>query len=195
MKKGFEIREYTSQDQQSFKKFYSTIENKKKQSQVLHALVQSQRAKRTWQAGIVGVIGIHMSQWIHGQLSFSSIPTIFLELILWSTGLGFVWYKLLCREYENKVRQAIERIPNELASIQKNEKSNAWVMVNNENEIVGTVALKFENGEGKIGYLTGQESQTRLQLVQNAFRFGRTNKIQVISKWGHEDSKWSESCI
>jgi hypothetical protein len=190
-----EIREYTSQDQLKFKKFYITIESKKKKTRVLHALQKSQSAKRTWQAGLVSILGLHFSHLLKAKLSLvlSTIPTILVELFLWSAGVGFVWYKWISKEYESKVQQATENMAKELANIQNIPKSNAWIMVNEDDEIVGTVALKYENGEGKLGYLTGEESRNRLLLVQNAIRFGRTNNIQVISKWGHEDSKWSES--
>lgn len=188
-----EIREYNSQDQEKFKKYYIASETKKKKTSALHALQKSQSAKRTWQAGLVGILGLQFSELTKASSVLSTMPTVLVELILWSAGVGFFWYKLLCKEYENKVRQATDDIVKELADIQSNTKSNAWIMVNDADEIIGTAALKYEKGEGKLGYLTGEESRNRLLLVQNAIRFGRTNKIQVISKWGHEDSKWSES--
>ncbi|KAI8097946.1 uncharacterized protein B0P05DRAFT_522688 [Gilbertella persicaria] len=191
--KDAKIREYTTADHQRFKQFYLSMENKKKQGQVLHALRQRASAKRVWHAGLVGILGIHLSQFMQ---SISIKNTLFLvsELLLWSAGVGIVWYRWISQEYEARLANICEHMATELNGIQKNEKSCAWVM-EKDDQIIGTVALKYEGGtEGKIGYLTGLDPQIRLKLVQNAIRFGRTNKIDVISKW-QDDLKWSESAL
>ncbi|KAG2196821.1 hypothetical protein INT47_002748 [Mucor saturninus] len=187
-----EIRQYTTRDQEKLKKYYLATELQKKQTRVLHALQKSQSAKRAWQAGLVGIFGLHYTS-LKAASSFSTtLPTILFQVVLWSAGVGLVWYQWLCKKYGDKVRLATDTIAQALAEIQNNPKSNAWVMVNDKDEIIGTVALKCVNGEGQIGLLTGEEARQRQMLVQNAIRFGRTNKIQVISKWD-QDSKWSES--
>ncbi|KAI8091686.1 hypothetical protein BDF21DRAFT_332150 [Thamnidium elegans] len=182
-----QIREYTSQDQQRFKQFYITTENEKKHARVLNGLYQSQGTKRTWQAGIVGIFGIHITQWL--KTPSLPLPLILIELMLWTAGVGFFWYNWLSRDYKKHVQQSVERISTGLLAIAKTEKSNSWVMENNKGELIGTVALKYENGEGKIGYLTAERKQDCKELVQNAFKFGRANKIRVISKWQERDSK------
>jgi hypothetical protein len=183
------LREYQPEDQDNFKQFYISLENKKKTSRVLHAIQQRSSAKRTWQAGIVGILGIHISQWSATLLKSTTL--VILEILLWSAGVGLVWYRWISQQYDKAIVEACEHIVNELGSMKKNEKSNAWV-AEKDGQLVGTVALKYEQGEGKVGCLTGLDSQTRLMLVQNAIRFGRTNKIEVISKWQNE-TKWSES--
>jgi hypothetical protein len=186
------IREYQPEDQENFKRFYVSLENKKKRTRVLHALQKRTSAKRAWQAGIVGVLGIHLSQWAKSATVLKSTTMLILEILLWSAGIGFVWYRWISREYDTALVKACEHIATELGSMRKSEKSNAWV-AEKDGQLVGTVALKYEDkGEGKVGFLTGLESQTRLMLVQNAIKFGRTNKIEVISKWQNE-TKWSES--
>ncbi|GAA5799495.1 hypothetical protein HPULCUR_004911 [Helicostylum pulchrum] len=188
-----QIREYTSQDQQRFKQFYIATENKKKHARVLKDLYQSQGTKRTWQAGIVGIFGIHITQWF--KTRYLPLPLILIELMLWTAGVGFFWYSWLSRDYKRHVQQSVERISTGLLAITKIEKSNSWVMENSKGELIGTIALKYENDEGKIECLTAKRKQDYRELVQNAFKFGRANKIQVISKWQGQDSKWSESCI
>lgn len=198
MKKHFEIREYTSEDQQKFLKLYLLFGEKKKRSRVLHELRKNNAAKRTWQAGLVGIIGIHLSYLFNSANAvkysyvFSALPTILVEMLLFTTGVGFAWYKWSCWDYDKKLLQSSKRMALELQNVHKNDKSNAWVMVDGSDNIVGTVALKYENNEGKIGYLTGEDKEQRVDLVKHAFRFGQTNKIEVISKLRHEDSKWSE---
>ncbi|KAI7881719.1 uncharacterized protein EV154DRAFT_545573 [Mucor mucedo] len=183
-----EIRQYTTRDQEKLKKYYLATELQKKQTRVLHALQKSQSAKRAWQAGLVGIFGLHYTS-LKAASSFSTtLPTILFQVVLWSAGVGLFWYQWLCKKYGDKVRLATDTIAQALAEIQNNPKSNAWVMVNDKDEIIGTVALKCVNGEGQIGLLTGEEARQRQMLVQNAIRFGRTNKIQVISKWD-QDSK------
>lgn len=187
-----QIRQYTNADQEKFKKYYLATELKKKQSRVLHALQKSQSAKRAWQAGLVGILGLHYSSLGTISTFSTTLPTILIQVVLWSAGVGLVWYQWLCKTYGDKIRLATDRIAKEFAEIQNNRKSNAWVMVNEKDEIIGTVAFKCVNEEGQIGLLTGEKAEQRQLLVQNAIKFGRTNKIQVISKWD-QDSKWSES--
>lgn len=196
MKRNFVIREYTNEDQHNFLTLYLLFGERKKQSRVLHELRQNKSAKRTWQAGLVGIIGIHLSYYFNSigvvnSFMLSTIPTIFVELLLWTTGVGFAWYKWICREYDSKLLESSKQMALELGNVGKNDKSNAWVLVEN-NEILGTVALRYENNEGKIGYLTGEGTEERMELVKHAIRFGQTNKIEVISKLSHEGSKWSE---
>ncbi|KAI8373923.1 hypothetical protein EDC96DRAFT_562657 [Choanephora cucurbitarum] len=192
--KDAEIREYTSTDRHRFKQFYLTMETEKKQSRIIHALRQRKSAKRVWHAGIVGILGIHLSNFMQSSISIKSTSLMLLEMILWSAGVGLVWYRWISQEYEQRLASICERMATELSGIQTNDKSCAWVM-EKDNQIIGTVALKYEGGkEGKIGYLTGLNPQIRLKLVQNAIRFGRTNKIDVISKW-QNDLKWSESAF
>jgi hypothetical protein len=198
MKKNFQIREYTSEDQHQFLTLYLLFGEKKKRSRVMHELRQSKSAKRTWQAGIVGIIGIHLSYYFnstellgHSAFALTSIPTVFIELLLWTAGVGFAWYKWICREYDAKLLESSKHMALELGNVHKHEKSNAWVLTDG-NGILGTVALRYENNEGKIGYLTGEGKEERVELVKHAIRFGQTNKIEVISKLSHEGSKWSE---
>ncbi|KAI7908197.1 uncharacterized protein BX663DRAFT_528691 [Cokeromyces recurvatus] len=185
------IREYTPNDQDKFKKFYIDIESKKRTNRVIRALKQRTVAKRTWQAGMVGILSIHLTQFLNLSITIKKTTLMIIEMLLWSAGIGVVWYKWICQEYNDELKRISERMATELSHIQNNGKSNAWMMERNGN-IMGTVALKYEKGEGKIGYLTGLNSQIRLKLVQHAFRFGRVNKIEVISKW-KDDLKWSEN--
>ncbi|KAI9483231.1 MAG: hypothetical protein EXX96DRAFT_599740 [Benjaminiella poitrasii] len=172
------IREYTSNDQEIFKRFYINMETKKRTNQVLRALKQRTSAKQTWQAGMIGILSIHLTQILKLSITLKHATLIMAETLIWSAGVGIVWYKWICQEYNNELKRTSEHMAIELSNIQTNEKSNAWIM-ERDGEIVGTVALKYEKGEGKIGYLTGLDSQIRLMLVQNAFRFGRVNKIEL----------------
>ncbi|KAI8372450.1 hypothetical protein BD560DRAFT_482817 [Blakeslea trispora] len=181
--KDAEIREYTSTDQQRFKQFYMAMEAEKKHSRVIHALKQRKNARLVWHAGIIGILGIHLSKFMGLPISIRGVSITLLEMFLWSASVGLVWYRWIGQEYEHRLSSICEHMATELNEIQKNDKSCAWVMEKND-RIIGTVALKHEEGtEGKIGYLTGLDPQIRLKLVQNAIRFGRTNKIDVISKW------------
>ncbi|KAL9551734.1 hypothetical protein PS6_004848 [Mucor atramentarius] len=169
MDKDTEIREYEPTDQAQFKQFYVEMQSKKRTSRVLHALKQRSSARRTWQAGLVA------------------------ELLLWSAGVSVFWFKWIGQEYDAELEKTCQHMATELAKIRKSEKSNAWIMTK-QGKIIGTVALKYESGEGKIGYLTGVDPQIRLLLLKNAFRFGRTINIDVVSKW-KDDMKWSESAL
>ncbi|CAO0803065.1 unnamed protein product [Mucor circinelloides] len=186
MDKDTEIREYEPTDQAQFKQFYVEMQSKKRTSRVLHALKQRSSARRTWQAGLVGILGIHFSRYNH---------TLWLiaELLLWSAGVSVFWFKWIGQEYDAELERTCQHMATELAKIRKSEKSNAWIMTK-QGKIIGTVALKYESGEGKIGYLTGVDPQIRLLLLKNAFRFGRTINIDVVSKW-KDDMKWSESAL
>ncbi|KAG2215933.1 hypothetical protein INT46_004189 [Mucor plumbeus] len=191
MDKDTEIREYEPRDQAQFKRFYFDMENKKRTSRVLHALRQRSSAKRTWQAGLVGILGIHLSQ--YSLLSTKHTLLLITELLLWSAGVSILWFKLISQEYDTELDKTCQHMTNELATIRKSDKSNAWIMTK-QGQIIGTVAFKYDSGEGKIGYLTGIDPQIRLLLLKNAFRFGRTINIDVVSKWKH-DMKWSESAL
>lgn len=186
MDKDTEIREYEPADQAQFKQFYVEMQSKKRTSRVLHALKQRSSARRTWQAGLVGILGIHFSRYNH---------TLWLiaELLLWSAGVSVFWFKWIGQEYDAELEKTCQHMATELAKIRKSEKSNAWIMAK-QGKIIGTVALKYESGEGKIGYLTGVDPHVRLLLLKNAFRFGRTINIDVVSKW-KDDMKWSESAL
>lgn len=186
------IREYQFEDQENFKQFYVSLENKKKTTRVLHALQKRTSAKRAWQAGIVGILGIHLAQWTKPANIVKSTTMLFLKIFLWTAGVGLIWYYWISPEYDTTLVKACEHIVTELGSMRKNEKSNAWV-AEKDGQLVGTIALKYEGkGEGKVGFITSLDSQTQLMLVQNAIKFGRTNNIEVISKWQNE-TKWSES--
>lgn len=191
MNKDAEIREYDPKYQRQFKQFYLDMEYKKRTSRVLHALRQRSSAKLSWQAGLVGILGIHLSQ--YSFLSAKHTMLLMVELLLWSAGIGVLWFKKIGQEYDDELNKTCQHMASELAAIRKSEKSNAWIMVK-QGQIVGTVAFKHETGEGKIGYLTGIDPQIRLLLLKNAFRFGRTINIDIISKWKH-DMKWSESAL
>ncbi|CEP09810.1 hypothetical protein [Parasitella parasitica] len=162
-----EIREYESKDQAELRRFYCDMENKKRTSRVLHTLRQRSSAKRTWQAGLVA------------------------ELLLWSAGLSIFCFKMIGQENDAELDRNCQQMADELATIRKSEKSNVWVMTK-QGHIIGSVAFKYESGEGIIGFLRGIDPQTRLLLLKNAFRFGRANNITVVSKW-KDDMKWSES--
>lgn len=187
MDKDTEIREYEPTDQAPFQQFYMEMQSKKRTSRVLHALKQRSSARRTWQAGLVGILGIHFSR-------HSPALWLIAELLLWSAGVSVLWFKWIGQEYDAELQKTCQHMAAELARIRKSEKSNAWIMTDRQGSIVGTVALKYESGEGKIGYLTGADPQIRLLLLKNAFRFGRTINIDVVSKW-KDDMKWSESAL
>ncbi|KAI8637682.1 hypothetical protein BD408DRAFT_478020 [Parasitella parasitica] len=191
MDKDTEIREYESKDQHELKRFYLDMESKKRTSQVLHTLRQRSSAKRTLQAGLVGILGIHLSQ--YSIFSVKHTALLMVELLLWSAGLGVFWFKIIGQEYEAALNKNCQQMTDELAAIRKSEKSNVWIMTK-QGHIIGTVAFKHESGEGKIGFLRGIDPQARLLLLKNAFRFGRAINIDVISKW-KDDMKWSESAL
>ncbi|KAI8882349.1 hypothetical protein K501DRAFT_285929 [Backusella circina FSU 941] len=182
------IRKYESPDQQKFKDFYISINKKDEQKRVIQALQQHKIAKRSWQAGLVGILGVFASQEHH------NIGLLITELAVWSFGVGFVWYKWLKREYEHNLQETCHAMASELNQVIQQTKSCAWVMEGN-GDIMGTVALKFDHDkEGRIGYLTGLNSRIRLLLVQKAIRFAKENQIEVISKWDG-NSRFAESVL
>lgn len=198
------VAEYNVKDEEKLKEFYLLNENKKRTSRILHALKKNQSAKRVWQAGIIGLLGMHVTQWMKFQFTWKNTSLFLLELLLWSTGISIVWFRKLRQDYSEELIQSSERVTKEFESILKardnksSSNNNAWVMKKeDDNTIVGTVAFKFdqETKEGKIGYLTGVDKQVRLELLQHAFQFGKEHHIKVISKWRHDtlDLKWSES--
>ncbi|KAI8879499.1 L domain-like protein [Backusella circina FSU 941] len=180
MKTKKNIREYQSIDKEALKRYYTMMCKKKQTSRVFHALKRRKPAQLTWKAGLVMFVAIFLMQ--HHLLVF------LLELIVWSMAVGYVWYRWITLEYVQYTAKACQAMVTQFDDIQTNKDviSCAWLMENTEGEIVGTVALKHHNGEGQVGYLTGQDARIRLMLVQKAIQFGRTNKIEVISKWGND---------
>ncbi|RCH92175.1 hypothetical protein CU097_013368, partial [Rhizopus azygosporus] len=83
----------------------------------------------------------------------------------------------------------IKKKADEMVDVLKSKESHCWIMENGK-DIVGTVILKCDQREGKIGYLTGVNSEIRRSLVKNAIQFAKSNKIEVISKWD-ESTKWT----
>jgi hypothetical protein len=191
--KQFEICEY-KQDQQRFKEFYVDMQTKRRTSRVLHALRYNKGTKTIWQAGLVCILGIYISQW--KQLPFSLKHSSFLVVggLVWSSIVGIIGFQYVGHQYDEELLSTCETIADKLGQIKSGDKSNAWIMTNNDDHVVGTVAFKVEGDEGQIGYLTGLDSNIRLQLVQHALNFGKSKDIQVISKWKQAtfESKWSQ---
>jgi hypothetical protein len=177
-----DIREYQSKDKEALKSYYIGMCKKKQTSRVFHALKRRKPAQLTWKAGLVGFVGVFLMQhhfWL-----------LILELILWSMAVGYLWYRWITIEYVQYTEKACRAMVMQFNDMEaNNEKSCAWIM-EEQGVIVGTVALKYHQGEGQVGYLTGVDSRSRLMLVQKAIQFGRTNNIQVISKCGN-DTKWT----
>lgn len=179
------IREYTSNDQIRVKQFYMSMENKRKKSRVLQALAERKSVRQSWQVGIVSMVGIHLTL---KQVTWS---IAILELIVWTTSIGIFWYKWISQEYDSQLKKKSEDMIEILSNLNKEEKSNAWIMESEDGKMVGAVLLKYEDKrEGKIGYLTGLSSEIRNRLVRNAIGFAKSNKIEVISKWS---STWSDN--
>ncbi|KAI8992040.1 hypothetical protein BDF20DRAFT_812912 [Mycotypha africana] len=179
------IREYSLDDQEKFKQFFYAVEGAKKKKRVMQSLKHNSAAKVMLEAGIAGILGIQAPKLMKMTALLRDTALTLIGMTLWGAGVGILWYYLLCREYSNDLTKATERAVSDLRNIRSNEKSNAWVM-EKDDKIVGTVALKYENGEGKVGYLTASKPEDRLNLIQTAFKFGRTNKIKVISNWKND---------
>ncbi|KAF7720843.1 hypothetical protein EC973_005911 [Apophysomyces ossiformis] len=174
------IRPFTDEDCSQVQRLHLEQAKKNESKYLLQTLCQRSSARRTWQAGLVGLAGVQVSQVVRtGQ---SSVMLMILEMALWSAGVGLAWSFWIRNEYWRKAQQQSKQMTNDWMGIKKKSKSNVWVMVRNSSEVVGAVALRCEDGEGKIQSLTGAESKIELALVQNAIQFARQQGIKVITK-------------
>ncbi|KAG0184981.1 hypothetical protein DFQ28_010154, partial [Apophysomyces sp. BC1034] len=170
------IRPFTDEDSSSVQQLHLEQAKKNETKYLVQALFQRSSARRTWQAGLVGLVGIQVSQVVRtGQ---SSVMMMILEMALWSAGVGLAWSVWIRDEYWRQTKQQSKQITEDLKVIKNSAKSNAWVMVHSSDEIVGAVGLKCEDGEGKIQSLTGAGSKIELALVQNAIQFARQQGIK-----------------
>ncbi|KAI8393847.1 uncharacterized protein BYT42DRAFT_596508 [Radiomyces spectabilis] len=169
------IREYQPSDAGGIRELYAERAHQLRRKQVLQSVITETAPRRFWQAGTVGILGLHMSQTLREQ---SSVMTLLVELALWSAGLGFAWYLWLNSKYQRSITARSYSVVNDFSNQRLKSKSNAWVMVEG-NKVIGAVMLSFEGGEGRIRSLTGGKSQIELPLVQTAILFARQNKIQI----------------
>lgn len=190
--KQFEICEYKD-EQQRFKDFYLTMQNKSKTTRVLQALKHNKNIRNIWQAGLVCILAIDISQWRQLAISLKHSSILVLSALLWSTLVGVSGIQWIRKRYDQELTHTCDTMAKELGQIRANENCNAWIMTNDD-QIVGTVAFKLEKNEGQIGYLTGLDSDVRLKLVQHAFNFGKSKGVKVISrlKQATFDSRWSD---
>ncbi|CAO3659851.1 unnamed protein product [Rhizopus stolonifer] len=170
------IREYSHHDSSRVKQFYTAIENEKKNDRVFSTLKNKKGVRQSWQMGMVSLCVIHL-------LKRTTWRMALLEVFLWTTSLSLVWYKWISQEYDNHLKERTEVLMDMLDGLEKEEKSNAWIMENKEGKLVGTAVLKYQdNREGKLGYLTGTNIEITHELVRIAMTFAKSNKIEVISK-------------
>ncbi|PHZ15599.1 uncharacterized protein RHIMIDRAFT_234940 [Rhizopus microsporus ATCC 52813] len=172
------IREYENSDLNRAKEFYINMENEKRQERIIRYLKKKRAVRQSWQLGIMGLVGLQL-------MRRTSWSTMFIEMTIWTTSIGLIWYLHIRDEY----RKEIKKQADEMVDALKSKESHCWIMENGK-DIVGTVILKCDQREGKIGYLTGVNSEIRRSLVKNAIQFAKSNKIEVISKWD-ESTKWT----
>lgn len=172
------IREYENSDLNRAKEFYINMENEKRQERIIRYLKKKRAVRQSWQWGIMGLVGLQL-------MRRTSWSTMFIEMTIWTTSIGLIWYLHIHDEYKKEIKKQAD----EMVDVLKSKESHCWIMENGK-DIVGTVILKCDQREGKIGYLTGVNSEIRRSLVKNAIQFAKSNKIEVISKWD-ESTKWT----
>ncbi|KAI9279591.1 hypothetical protein BY458DRAFT_502259 [Sporodiniella umbellata] len=175
------IREYNNQDSSRIKQFYITAENQKKNKRVFDTFKNQKSVRQSWQIGIVGLCVLHLfkrTTWRMGLL----------EAFIWTTGLAIFWYKSISQDYNQRLNGKVERMMEALGNLEKEEKSNAWIMENKEGKLVGAAILVYQdNREGKLGYLPGTSAENTHQMVRIVMAFAKSNKIEVISKRSDSD--------
>ncbi|KAI8143156.1 hypothetical protein BJV82DRAFT_515268 [Fennellomyces sp. T-0311] len=180
------IREYECKDELAVQRLYWETAQQHRTRQILETVTKRRNARRTWQAGLVGLLSLHFA-------SNKGRALLLLELALWSAGVGVGWYMWIRNEWQQVVTRRSAHMASLLKDIKDGDaKNNAWVMEQKDG-IVGAVALQYEQEEheGRIRNLTGVESRIELALVRTVIQFARQQGIQVIAKSG-DDAKWSE---
>ncbi|KAI9268883.1 hypothetical protein BDA99DRAFT_557668 [Phascolomyces articulosus] len=193
------IREFQSGDEDAVRQLYWETAQQHRTQHIIETLLKRQGVRRTWQAGLIGLLSLHLATKEAGR------AFLMLELALWSTGVGIGWYIWIRNEWQKQVKKKSLWMAEQLRHIQQSDtKNNSWVMetdVDDEKEkekkrLLGAVALEYqqEEHEGRIRILTGVESKIELALVRTVIQFARHQDIKVIATSGN-DAKWSECCF
>ncbi|KAI9494448.1 hypothetical protein BDB00DRAFT_761845 [Zychaea mexicana] len=177
-----QIREYDCGDEDAVRQLYWETAQQHRNRHILDALLRRRGARRTWQAGLVGLLSLHLA-------NDSGRALLMLELALWSAGVGVGWYMWIRNEWQRQVAKHSAWMAERLQEIkQSHAKNNAWEEHKKKNELVGAVALEYqqEEHEGRIRNLTGVESKIELALVRTVIEFARRQDIKVIAKSGDD---------
>ncbi|KAI8987086.1 hypothetical protein BDB01DRAFT_842491 [Pilobolus umbonatus] len=149
----------------------------KNKRQKIMSMLKRTHVKRTWQAGIVGILSIHLSQLVRSMTP--SLFTIVSQVIAWSAGITLVWYQWMNHEYTQQWKQSYHTMATALSHIHDNDKSAAWILEKN-GVWLGTALLKYEDEEGRLWYLLN-DPKHEPSLVREVFRFARENKIKTLN--------------
>lgn len=183
------IREYRTEDRSAVCAVALAQSRRGETKRTLMSVWKSSGARWTWQAGVVGLVGLH---WSSHSTNNATAATFLVELLLWSAGVGLSWFWWLKWHGQNRTQALCQRIVETLET-----SSHAWVMEKDGQVIVGSVALQLqeEDGEeGRIRGLTGVDSRIELALVQSAIQFARRNNVRVITKSG-DDARLFDSSL
>lgn len=188
------IREYQSSDCEGVRRVYLERARRQERRRVIREFMQkSSSLRRTWQAGVVGLLGLQLSNyWLRQEdpttsANNSAAAVFMMRMALWSAGVGLAWYIYMRERYWQRVREECDKFVEELASNKK-----MWVMEDEQGTIVGCIGLFVEEDEGRIRSWIGVESRIELALVRNLIQFARDNNVRVLATKCGDDAKWSD---
>ncbi|KAI9315194.1 hypothetical protein BX666DRAFT_2028773 [Dichotomocladium elegans] len=184
------IREYQSADADAVKAIFIQKSRRTEFKRVAKAVFYHKTARRTWQAGIVGLLSLQLRLMLTHRKSA-------LAMCLWSAGVGLGWFfwlrsqdrKRVSKEYSTMVDRFRE-IQHTSTDITSDKKNHVWVMEDDttgpldQKVVVGVVGFQYDEDdqEGRIWNPTGIEPRIELALVKTAIQFARDHQINVLTQ-------------